>query len=272
MSQHQQLMGEEDLWAIMECTGRMTAADWHMQHGYDVRLDWGVAGTMTLAGEAPVVAVIDVLRFTTAVEAAVGRGAVVYPYRWRDASAKAFARSVGAALADGADPSGPSLSPLSLCRLSTGAAVVLPSPNGSTCAVLADEAHASVVASCLRNASAVAAWLNESPRPVAVIACGEHWPDGSLRPCLEDLLGAGALISHLHGSRSSEAEAAATVWEAARNGDVAAMLRASGSGRELHAKGHADDVQYAAEVGASTLVPLLVGGRFVDAHAGGDPR
>ncbi|MET9896062.1 hypothetical protein ABZZ47_38890 [Streptomyces sp. NPDC006465] len=32
----------------------------------------------------------------------------------------------------------------------------------------------------------------------AVIAAGEQRPDGSLRPALGDLLGAGALISDLH--------------------------------------------------------------------------
>jgi len=256
---------------IMDFTGPMRAADWQHQNGYDIRFEWGAAGTVALAAEAPVVVVIDVLRFTTAVEAAVERGAVVYPCRWHDPSAKAFARSRGAVLADDSDPSGPSLSPLSLCRLSPGDAVVLPSPNGSTCAALAEEAQASVVASCLRNASAVAAWLDNSPRPVAVIACGERWPDGSLRPCVEDLLGAGALISHLHGSRSPEAESAAAVWAAAVDHDVAAMLRASGSGRELRARGHADDVDYAGEVGVSTVVPILVDGRFVGAHAVSDP-
>ena len=78
----------------------MTMANWHLQDDYDVRFEWGAAGTSALAGRTRAVAVVDVLRFTTAVEAAVSRGAVVYPFRWHDASAAAFARSVGAALAD----------------------------------------------------------------------------------------------------------------------------------------------------------------------------
>jgi hypothetical protein len=102
-----------------------TATDWHLQGGYDVRFEWGTAGTSALADRAGILAVVDVLRFTTAVEAAVARAAVVYPYRWRDDSAGAFAASVGASLADGTDPSGPSLSPLSLGRLSSRDAVVL---------------------------------------------------------------------------------------------------------------------------------------------------
>ena len=106
--------------------------------------------------------VVDVLRFTTAVEAAVTRGLAVYPYRWRDASAAAFADSVQARLADEHDPVGPSLSPSSMAGLAPGASVVLPSPNGSTCAILAAEAGARVVAGCLRNAAAVSAWAGRN--------------------------------------------------------------------------------------------------------------
>jgi len=249
----------------------MTAADWDKRDDFDVRFEWGAAGTVALALQARVMVVVDVLRFTTAVEAAVSRGAIVYPYRWRDRSAAAFASSVGAVLADESDPSRPSLSPSSLCRLGAGEAVVLPSPNGSTCAALADEAGTAVVASCLRNASAVAGWLNNSARPVGVIACGERRPDGSLRPCLEDLLGAGAVISRLRGSRSPEADSAAAVWEAALDHDVTTKLRECESGRELQAKGHGDDVAYAGEVGTSTVVPVLMGGRFTCAGEASDP-
>src|ERR1039458_8718662 len=92
----------------------MTAADSDMRDDFDVRFEWGAAGTVALALQARVMVVVDVLRFTTAVEAAVSRGAIVYPYRWRDRSAAAFGSSVGAVLADESDPLGPSLSPLSL--------------------------------------------------------------------------------------------------------------------------------------------------------------
>jgi 2-phosphosulfolactate phosphatase len=142
-------------------------------------------------------------------------------------------------------------------------AIVLPSPNGSTCAAMAGESVNAVVAACLRNVSAVAAWIDTVPRPVAVIACGEIWRDGSLRPAVEDLLGAGALISRLSGSRSPEAEAAAGAW-AALGGRVAEILRTCASGRELIGKGHDRDVAYAGEVDASRAVPVLVDGGFRD--------
>jgi 2-phosphosulfolactate phosphatase len=205
--------------------------------------------------------VVDVLRFTTAVEAAVSHGVAVYPYRWRDGTAAAFADSVRAVLADGRDPAGPSLSPSSMDALAPGAAVVLPSPNGSACTVLAAEAGAQVVAGCLRNAAAVAAWADAAEGPVTVIACGERWPDGSLRPSLEDLLGAGAILASMTGDSSPEARAAVAAFrDAARH--LPGVLSECASGRELIDKGRAADVRYAARLNASATVPVLSQGAF----------
>jgi hypothetical protein len=113
---------------------------WAGQGNYGVRFQWGPVAAPALS--EGVCVVVDVLRFTTAVEAAVSRGVAVYPYRWRDATAATFADSVRARLADGRDPAGPSLSPSSMDALTPGTSLVLPSPNGSTCAVLASGAGA----------------------------------------------------------------------------------------------------------------------------------
>src|SRR5437763_1273292 len=102
-----------------------------------------------------------------------------WPYRWKDESAAEFARAYGAILAGG--EGGPSLSPLSMRNLPRGSRVVLPSPNGATCSLLAADAASIVVAASLRNVGAVAEWLKASGHPVAVIACGEASPDGSIR-------------------------------------------------------------------------------------------
>jgi 2-phosphosulfolactate phosphatase len=111
------------------------------QAGFDARLEWGVQGAVMLAKVCPVVAVVDVLRFTTAVEVAVARGALVLPHRWSDRAAV---------------PPGPfSLSPASLLAVPPETRLQLPSPNGATVA-LAAAAGAVVLAGCLRNASAVA--------------------------------------------------------------------------------------------------------------------
>jgi len=234
--------------------------EWSGQRGFDVGFEWGPTGVEALASQ--MVVVVDVLRFTTAVDAAVGRGVLVHPHRWRNESANALAVSLGAVLADGS-AGRPSLSPTSLLALAPGTSVVLPSPNGSTCAVMADEAGATVVAACLRNAAAVASWLDGATGPVSVIACGERWPDGTLRPAVEDLLGAGAVITGLSGTRSPEAQMAASAWLDARD-RIAEVLAACTSGREMVARAWADDLAYASEVDVSATVPVLQDGAFVD--------
>lgn len=232
---------------------------WAGQGKYGVRFQWGPVVAPALSEGACVV--VDVLRFTTAVEAAVSRGVAVYPYRWRDATAAAFADSVRAVLADGRDPAGPSLSPSSMDGLAPGSSVVLPSPNGSMCAVLASEAGAQVVAGCLRNAAAVGAWTGGAGGPVTVIACGERWPDGSLRPSLEDLLGAGAILASVAGDPSPEARAAVAAFRDAAH-RLPEVLSECASGLELSEKGWAADVGYAARLNASTTVPVLTDGAF----------
>jgi 2-phosphosulfolactate phosphatase len=231
-----------------------TIPAWAAQEGHDVRFQWGPLAAAALTGGTCVV--VDVLRFTTAVEAAVARGVTVYPYRWRDATAAAFADSVRALLADRGDPASPSLSASGMDSLSPGTSLVLPSPNGSTCAVLAAEAGARVAAGCLRNAMAAGRWAGEAGGPVTVIACGEKWPGGSLRPSLEDLLGAGAILAYVRGNPSPEARAAIAAFREAER-DLPEVLRECASGRELTEKGLAPDIGYAAQLNVSAVVPVL---------------
>jgi 2-phosphosulfolactate phosphatase len=240
-------------------SGTQSMPAWAGQEDYRLRFQWGPLAAAALTGGVCVV--VDVLRFTTAVEAAVTRGVAVYPYRWRDATAAAFAGSVQAILADGRNPAGPALSPSSMAALAPGSSVVLPSPNGAACALLAAAAGVRVVAGCLRNAAAVAAWANEAGGPVTVVACGEQWPDGSLRPSLEDLLGAGAILAAMTGSPSPEARAAIAAFHDAAPG-LAEVLSECASGRELAGKGRRADVAYAAGLNVSTTVPVLTAGAF----------
>lgn len=243
-------------------TAGVTYSAWLRQDEWDVRFEWGPAGVEAVHAEA--VVLVDVLRFTTAVDAAVSRGATVFPYRWKDDSALAYATEVAAVLADPGATSGPSLSPVSLLSLHPGDRVVLPSPNGSTCAAIASAMGGIVLAGCLRNASAIGQWLKGRATAVTVIACGERWPDGSLRPSLEDYLGAGAVIAALAGSRSPEAAAAAEAWTVAAP-RAAEVVSSCASGKELIARGWARDLEFAVSVDASNCVPLLQDG-FTDAN------
>jgi len=228
----------------------------------DIRCEWGWQGVVSLAPISDVVVIVDVLSFCTSVAIAVSRGAVIFPYRGDDAAG--YAASVGAELA-GFRESGSaySLSPRSLVAIPAGTRLVLPSPNGSTLSLHGEPA--ATLAGCLRNASAVAHAAEKLGRRIAVIPAGERWrDDGSLRPAFEDLVGAGAIISRLTGSRSPEASAAVAVFQAAQH-DLGHLLQACSSGKELIARDHAQDVILAAALDTGACAPLLKDGAYVDA-------
>src|SRR4051794_3969764 len=120
------------------------------QGAYQVRCEWGLAGLTHLLPTSDVIIIVDVLSFSTCVDVAVGRGGVVYPYRFRDEGAVGYAESVGALLAESRrNAAGYTLSPASLQTLPTGTRLVLPSPNGSTLTLATGGVP--TFAGCLRN-------------------------------------------------------------------------------------------------------------------------
>ena len=96
---------------------------------------------------------------------------------------------------------------------------------------------------------------------IAVIAAGERWPDGSLRPAVEDWLGAGAIIHHLKGTRSPEAASAAAAFSDSSHSLVEHLQRCS-SGRELIERGFESDISYAADLDISATAPILRNGGY----------
>ncbi|MDW3220569.1 MAG: 2-phosphosulfolactate phosphatase [Acidimicrobiales bacterium] len=236
--------------------------------GFRVHLEWGPMGLRTLAPLVDVVIVVDVLSFTTCVDIALGRGAAVHPYKWHDGSEADFAASLGATLAGPRDGDAPySLAPSSLADVPAGTSIVLPSPNGSALAFGAVDAGADdVVAACIRNGAAVGSAFADEDVRVGVVAAGERWrgDTGPMRVAVEDLLGAGAVLSMFDRlDLSPEARVAAAAWHDAE-GDIVERLRACTSGRELIERGWPDDVDLAAQAHVSDLVPVLRDGRFVD--------
>lgn len=234
-----------------------------------VSTGWGREDLERLGPGAAAVVVVDVLSSTTTVTVALDRGIEVVPHPWADATAADVARRRQAVLAVGrsrARPGEVSLSPVSVRAAGPGLRrIVLPSPNGSTLTAAAAELGLVVVAACLRNAGAVAGWLarNAPSGPLLVLAAGER--DGAgLRRAEEDLWGAGAVLSGLQDRGwvlSGAARDAADAYRAVS--DVRESLRDSVSGRELCDLGFAADVDVAAEVGSSDVVPVLVDGCFV---------
>lgn len=247
--------------------------DAYRQGGAGVRFDWGPSGADALGGDDGAIVIVDTLSFTTSVSVATGRGIGIIPYPLEESGAAALAAAHGAALAvprAELSPEHPwSLSPASLLAAPHTARLVLPSPNGSAIASARAEAGQLVLAGCLRNPSATSSWLTDhgygtAQRPVSVIAAGERWPDGSLRPALEDYLGAGVLIGRLRDAGcvlSSEAGVAAASFDA--TADLAATLRACASARELAMRGFPDEVEIAAALDADAHASVLRGAVFV---------
>lgn len=247
-------------------------ADWFEQRGFGLRFGWGPNGLRRLAPDAAWVIIIDVLSFSTSVDVAVGRGAVVLPYRWHDGSEQDYARGNDAVVAERSpQPGRLSLRPSSLVEIESGLRLVLPSPNGSALTFGAEDVGAQrVVVGCLRNAAAVAEAVTATDGDdVAVIAAGERWrgSTGPLRPAIEDLLGAGAILAALAKSStlvpSPEARTSIAAFVDARP-DLAGRLRDCGSGRELIGRGFGPDVELAADLDVSRCVPTLQGAELID--------
>jgi len=232
---------------------------WSDQSSYDLRCEWGEAGVAALAPSVDAIVIVDVLSFSTCVDIAVARGASIYPYRWKDESAAEFARSIGGVLASPRSRLDLSLSPVSLMRVASGSRVVLPSPNGAALSGMTGSTP--TFAGCFRNGGAVALAAQQFGPAIAVIAAGERWPDGTLRPSIEDWLGAGAVLSHLAGTLSPEATLAVHAFTRYRD-SLGAMVRDSASGRELVEKGFADDIDVAVAIDVSTIAPILLDGAY----------
>ncbi|HEY3251838.1 MAG TPA: 2-phosphosulfolactate phosphatase [Ignavibacteria bacterium] len=256
------------------------------QSEYDIKCEWGIKGIEALAGVSDVFIIVDVLSFSTCVDICVNNGAIVYPYAFRDASAVNFASEIGAELAvsrkDNPDGKKYSLLMSSLLEIPKGTKLVLPSPNGSAISFAAG--NKPLICGCLRNSKAVAEYAMKHYKNITVIPAGEKWEDdNTLRPCLEDMLGAGAIISHFKGSRSPESRVMTAAFNlfkedipgALKNSSsgkehksvfdsFACIIKNSSSGRELIERGYENDIEIASKLNVSSAVPVLVDGGYVN--------
>lgn len=232
------------------------------QADYDIRCEWGERGVLELSPTSDVVIIVDVLSFSTCVDIAVARGATVYPYLWKDDRAQEFATSIDAELAVARGVGRFSLSPTSFLDIPPDTKIVLPSPNGASLSLATGDTV--TLAGCLRNAAAVAEAAHRFGKRIAVIPAGERWEDDSLRPSLEDWLGAGAIIDELSGSFSPEAQAALDVYRAP-GVDLAQKIRNCVSGMELIERGYETDVALASRLDVSCSVPILGNRAYINA-------
>ena len=229
-----------------------------------IACEWGLSGIEAWKASADLFIIVDVLSFSTAVSVAVGNGAIVFPFPYGDAAAAAVeAARHGAVAASPRSAGGEqlSLSPTSLKHIAWGTRLLLPSPNGSRLSLATGDTP--TICGCFRNVRAVGAAASRlaGDGTIVVIAAGERWPDQTLRPTIEDWLGAGAVIDALGGTRNAEADLAAEAYRAAKP-RLAEILRDSRSGRELSGWGYAADTEVALEVNATDVVPMMREGAY----------
>lgn len=229
------------------------------QSEFNLRCEWGLEGVKQLAAISDVVVIVDVLSFSTCVEIAVSNGAIVYPYQWKDESARVYAKSLQAELAQKRESNGYSLSPTSLKNIPANTKLVLPSPNGSRLTL--ETGTKFTLAGCLRNCEITAKFAQSLGKKIAVVPAGEKWENQSLRPAIEDLIGAGAILSYLKGTLSPEAEIAVAAFNKVKN-DLFGCLKQASSGKELIARGFKGDVELAAKFNISRCVAMFCDGAY----------
>jgi 2-phosphosulfolactate phosphatase len=247
------------------------------QDPYEIKLDWGQRGARAASERNEIVIIIDVLSFSSTVVTAVEHGAEIYPYPPPiNERAKAYAKELNAQIvwgrAEAVKFGGHSLSPSSFTSADSGQKFVMCSLNGAACTWIASKVPTLLVGSLL-NASSVAEMANQLKGkwscPVTVIPCGEKWSDAAenentLRPGIEDYLGAGMILSKLTGSKSPEAEVCIGAFEHSKN-RIKELIWDSASGRELRERGYEQDVMHCSQVDISHNVPMLYKERFVKA-------
>jgi 2-phosphosulfolactate phosphatase len=242
--------------------------DYFSQGQSAVCLEWGLSAVDNLGQDVACIVIVDVLSFSTCVNVAVERGALIYPYPSKDESAIRYALSLGASVTSSKRrvSEGYSLSPHSLMTIPAGLKLVMPSPNGSAAAYGAKDLGAAVYAGCLRNMRATAAACRTYPS-VLVVPCGERWSDGTLRPSIEDYIAAGGIVAALNNPRMSPEARAASVSYLALDEKRREVLEGSVSSLELVERGFGNDVRFSLEEDASAIACKLDGDHFIAAVA-----
>jgi len=222
----------------------------------------------TSRAQVPIVVVIDVLRATSSIVAALDNGAAaIVPVREVD-EAIAVMRRIGrervllcgereSRLIEGFDLDN---SPASFARdRVAGRTLVLTTTNGTRALTEAAWGNTTVYCAALLNRDAIVDRLAQSTDAVRLLCAGDHG-----EPSFEDLLCAGAIADALmrrdkNLDVTDSARAAATVYAA--NAKRLTTAIASGThARLLAANGFAADVASCAKIDVSRCVPLYADG------------
>ncbi len=215
-----------------------------------------------------IVVVVDILRATTSMVAAVGAGAaaiipVSSPAAAREMKADGFlvaAEREGKVL-DFAD-FGNSAFEFTKHEV-RGKEIVFSTTNGTVALMKATELG-QVVLGAFSNISALADWLAQQDKNILILCSG--WKNTF---CLEDTLFAGALIEHLlersqYLIRCDSAWASLDLWEKARH-DILAYVEKALHRRRLRQLGVDDVLEFSFTPDTTDVVPVLIaGGKIVN--------
>jgi 2-phosphosulfolactate phosphatase len=237
-----------------------------------IQLDWGVDGVRFALRKHDIVVIVDTLRFSTAVTTAVANGFTIYPVA-NQKDGMDLAASLGAEMSGKPGKAKYTISPHSYLDVPPGSTrrVVLYSPNGASCAALAQDED-TVYIGCFLNARAVSRLLavsvQDEQRNITVIAAGEQravdsgerivYDKTAAYPvfAIEDYLASGAIIGHTKCQRSAEADLCAMTFNAAQD-KIADLLTGSFSGQYLIENGSKEDVTHAVRHDLYDVVPVV---------------
>jgi len=216
-----------------------------------------------------IVVVIDVLFATTTIACALETGVrEIWPASDREEALRLAGQTHGRPVlagefrAETLEGFAPAV-PLRLSQqLRRDDSLVYCTTNGTVALRLSSTATA-VYAGALVNGAAVAAHIvRQHPDMPVLVVCA-----GSLgRFCLEDLYGAGHIVSHFMSHPAYVAnDAAQAAMMLYRTHDARAVLSASRVGRMVQAKQHGNEIDYAAAVDTLAVVPRLLGDRLIAA-------
>lgn len=243
-----------------------------------ITLDWGVDGVRFALKKHDIVVIVDTLRFSTAVTTAVANGFTIYPVADQQ-EGRDLASSIGAEMSGKPGKAKYTISPHSYLNIPTGSSrkVVLYSPNGATCAALAQDDDI-VYIGCFLNARAVSGLLHEvarsGQRDITIVAAGEQravdsgerivYDKAAAYPvfAIEDYLASGAIISSTNFRRSAEADLCAMTFNAAQD-RIEDLLAGSFSGRYLIENDLKEDINHAVRRDMYDIVPVVRHGKIV---------
>ncbi len=226
----------------------------------EIRAFWTADAFDPTAHQGWTVAVVDCLRATTTVAAALAAGASGVVPVAQEEDARSWAIEHGAVLAGERGclpPPGFALgnSPSAFTpKLVRGREVVLWTTNGSRAMARARQARGPLLAFALVNVGAVASHIRDGVRQLAIVCAGT---EGQF--ALEDAFAAGALISrlgpHAPFALDERAQAAHLLYHGGRE-SMPELLATTRAAARLCAAGLAGDIAFVARTDVLDVVPL----------------